>query len=469
MYILKYPSFSLRTHSMRQTLFALVASVLLFSGMVPLGAQTAFTPDEKARLAASVKEEFVHSWNAYKKFAWGMDALHPLSKTGYNWYKDPLLVAALDALDTMILMGLTAEADSTREYIIRHLSFDRDIYVKAFEINIRLMGGLLSTYQLSGDKRFLDLARDLGDRLIPIFHSPTGLPYVEVNLKTGAVRGTKTNPAEIGTYLLEFGTLSRLTGEAKYYNYAKYAILRLYERRSEIGLYGDQIDCESGAWLSTSSHISAGIDSYFEYLVKGALMFEDQDCLTIWQEAYLALNTYVADSTASGLWYGRVDMDTGKRTATIAGALDAFYPAVLTLAGDIQQAVALQESFLKMWNRHGIEPTEFDYVKMEATRPAYYLNPEIMESAYYLYKWTMKNQYLEMGRTILDSLKTYCRTDAGYAELKSVITKEKSDRMETYFLAETLKYLYLLFAPPETLDLNTITFSTEAHPLKKTW
>ena len=88
-----------------------------------------------------MKEEFLHSWNAYKKYAWGKDALHPLSKTGYNWYKDPLLVAPLDALDTMILMGLTAEADSTREYILKHLSFDQDIYVKAFEINIRLAGG----------------------------------------------------------------------------------------------------------------------------------------------------------------------------------------------------------------------------------------------------------------------------------------------------------------------------------------
>jgi mannosidase alpha-like ER degradation enhancer 2 len=92
-----------------------------------------------------------------------------------------------------------------------------------------------------------------------------------------------------------------------------------------------------------------------------------------------------------------------------------------------------------------------------------------MESAYYLYKRTQKDRYLEMGKIFLDSLKTYCRTDAGYAELKSVITKEKSDRMETYFLAETLKYLYLLFAPPETLDFDKITFNTEAHPLRKTW
>ncbi len=450
-------------------IIALAITLMLPAICPPAEAQTRFTPEEKERLAASVRAEFAHAWSSYKKYAWGHDALRPLSKTGFDWYKDPLMMAMVDALDTMTMMGFKAEADSTREYVLTHLSFDHDMYVKAFEINIRLLGGLLSNYQLSGDERFLKLAKDLGDRLIPIFKSPSGLPYVEVNLRTGAVRGTKTNPAEIGTYLLEFGTLSRLTGDAKYYNYAKYALLNLYERRSDLGLYGDEIDCVTGEWTGTNSHISACIDSFFEYLVKGALMFEDLDCLTMWRESYLALNTYVADSTANGLWYGRVDMNTGKRTATVAGALDAFYPAVLCLAGDVKQAADLQASFFRMWKRHGIEPAEFDYAKMEATRPAYYLNPEIMESAFYLYKATGDDRYLEMGKVFLDSLKAYCRTDGGYAELKSVITKEKSDRMETYFLAETLKYLYLLFASGDSVKLDGIFFNTEAHPLKRTW
>jgi mannosidase alpha-like ER degradation enhancer 2 len=63
----------------------------------------------------------------------------------------------------------------------------------------------------------------------------------------------------------------------------------------------------------------------------------------------------------------------------------------------------------------------------------------------------------------------YCKTDAGYAALSDVQAKTKRDSMESYFLAETLKYLYLLFAPRETLDLNKVVFNTEAHPLKRTW
>jgi len=369
----------------------------------------------------------------------------------------------------MILMGLRGEADSTREFIARNLSFDKDMYVKVFEINIRTLGALLANYQLTGDQRLLTLAKDLGDRLLPAFLSPTGLPYAEVNLKTGAVRGTKTDPAGAGTLLVEFGTLSMLTGDAKYYNYAKNALLRVFESRSSLGLVGDRIDCETGEWLGTDSHLGAGIDSYYEYIVKGILLFDDDDCKTMWASSWNAVNTHLADSTSSGVWYGHVDMNTGKRTRTWFGALDAFYPAVLALAGDTQRAVELQDLCFRMWTRYGIEPGQFDYVKKEAANPRYYLNPEIIESAYYLHRRTNDPKYLRMGKVFFDDLKKYCRTDAGYAELTSVITKEKFDRTETYFYAETMKYLYLLFAPPETVNLFQVVFNTEAHPIKRTW
>ena len=74
-----------------------------------------------------------------------------------------------------------------------------------------------------------------------------------------------------------------------------------------------------------------------------------------------------------------------------------------------------------------------------------------------------------MGRTFFEGLVAHCRTERGYTVLKSVVTKEKGDLMPSYFLAETLKYLYLLFAPDETLDLDRVVFNTEAHPLRRTW
>src|SRR5260370_40699230 len=144
----------------------------------------------------------------------------------------------VDALDTMILMGLNNEANSTRAYIARNLSFDKIMEVQNFKIAIRLLGGLLSSYQLTGDKRLLNLAEDLGNRLLPVFNSPTGLPYRYVNLETGKVRGNITNPAEAGTLLIEFGTLSKLTHKPIVYDKAKQALDGIYNRRSSIGLVG---------------------------------------------------------------------------------------------------------------------------------------------------------------------------------------------------------------------------------------
>jgi glycosyl hydrolase family 47 len=420
-------------------------------------------------MALQVRSEFLYAWNAYKQYAWEHDELKPLSKGHHDWYSKSLLMTPVDALDTMIIMGLNDEADKTREFIVKNLSFDQDIEVKNFEITIRLLGGLLSSYQLSGDERLLDLADNLGHRLLPVFNSPTGMPYMYVNLKTGKTRGVESNPAEIGTLLLEFGTLSKLSGKPIYYEKAKRALTELYSRRSAIGLVGSSINVESGKWIDTTSHISGGIDSYYEYLLKSWLLFEDKDCKKMWETSVKAVNKYLADNTRNGLWYSQVDMNTGKRISTQYGALDAFFAAVLARSGDLERAKRLEESSYKMWTTFGIEPETLDYMTMKAVSPGYQLRPEIIESAYYLAFYTKDPRYQEMGSTFILSLVRYCKTDAGFAALSNVETKSKRDSMESYFLAETLKYLYLLFAPRETLDLNKVVFNTEAHPLRKTW
>jgi mannosidase alpha-like ER degradation enhancer 2 len=375
----------------------------------------------------------------------------------------------VDALDTMILIGLGEEAKNTADYIAKNLSFNHDIAVKNFEITIRILGGLLSGYQMTGDRRLLVLADDLGTRLLPVFESKTGMPRMYINLKTGAVRGEVSNPAEIGTLLLEFGALSKLTKKPAYYEKAKRALVELYKRRSPIGLVGSTINVETGAWVNTCSHIGGGIDSYYEYLLKSWLLFGDAECRDMWKQSVAALHQYLAHETESGLWYGRVEMETGQRVATRYGALDAFLPAVLALGGDLHRAQRLQQSSHKMWQLAGIAPEALDYSTMKITSPGYPLRPEVIESAYYLHFFTGESRYRAMGRTFLDGLLQHCRTDAGYAALRNVETKEKGDNMESFFLAETLKYLYLLFAPPETLDLKEVIFNTEAHPLRRTW
>jgi ER degradation enhancer, mannosidase alpha-like 2 len=433
------------------------------------GCSGAHEDDHARQLAARVRTEFLHAWNNYERYAWGHDALRPLSKTAHDWYGESLLMTPVDALDTLILMRLDAEAARTRSLIVSDLSFDRDIYVKNFEITIRLLGGLLSSYQLTGDNRLLKLAEDLGDRLLPVFNSPTGLPYVYVNLRTGQTRDAVTNPAETGTLLLEFGTLSKLTGKSVFYEKAKRALVETFKRRSPLGLVGESINVETGAWTNTDSHIGGGIDSYYEYLWKCWLLFGDRDCRDMWTASIPAVHKYLADETRGELWYGHADMQTGKRTKTTYGALDAFFPGLLAFSGDLARARRLQASSVKMWNLNGIEPETLDYKTMHVIAGNYRLRPEIVESTYYLYHYTGDARYRQMGQKMFDDFVKYCRVEAGYAALANVTTKQQLDEMESFVLAETFKYFYLLFASPETLEFDKVIFNTEAHPLRRTW
>lgn len=421
------------------------------------------------KLAAEVKAEFLHAWNGYKKYAWGHDDLKPLSRTYHDWYPQPLLMTAVDSLDTMIIMEMDDEAAATKEYILNNLSFDKDIEVQNFEVTIRLLGGLLTNYQLTGDKRFLNLAEDLGNRLLPVFNSPTGLPYRYVNLKTGKVSKPISNPAETGTLIIEFGALSKLTGKPIFYEKAKRALVETFNRRSKIGLVGEWVNVETGSWTNTDSHISGAIDSYYEYLLKCSLLFGDPDCKRMWDESISAVNKYLADEHDGELWYGHADMNTGERRATTFGALDAFFPAVLALSGDLKRAKRLQDSSFRMWTHEGIEPEEFDYRAWKIVSPGYPLRPEIVESTYYLYRYTKDRKYLLMGEQLWRDFVKYCRTEHGYAALKSVLTKEKADSMQSFLFAETFKYFYLLFSPPGTLNFDKVIFNTEAHPIRRTW
>src|SRR6266581_2087983 len=388
-------------------------SVILFPSEIVLAQQRV----NKQQGAAEVRAEFLHAWDGYKKYAWGHDDLKPLSKTYHDWYAGPLLMTPVDALDTMIIMGLKEEAKITREYIAGSLSFDKDVEVKNFEITMRLLGGLLSSYQLTGDQRLLSLAEDLGNRLLPVFNSPTGLPYVYVNLRTGQTRDSVTNPAETGTLLLEFGTLSKLTGRPVLYEKAKRALVETFRWRSPLGLVGQSINVETGAWTNTDSHISGGIDSYYEYLWKCWLLFGDKGCRDMWEASIPAVNKYLADEIGGELWYGHADMRTGKRTEATYGALDAFFPALLALSGDLTRARRLQASSLQMWNLCGIEPEVFDYKTKRIVAGSYHLRPEIVESTYYLYHYTRDVTYRWIGEKMFDDFVKYCRADSGYAAL----------------------------------------------------
>jgi mannosidase alpha-like ER degradation enhancer 2 len=188
----------------------------------------------------------------------------------------------------------------------------------------------------------------------------------------------------------------------------------------------------------------------------------------MWKRGLASINMYLQDDDGTHLWFGHADMNTGKRTATEYGALDAFFPAVLAFSGDLARAKQLQDSSYYMWDLNHMEPEVYDYKTGEIEYPGYELRPEIVESTYYLWHFTHDPVYRQHAKHMFDDFVKYCRTPVAYAALKSVVTKEKKDAMESFVFAETFKYYYLTFAASSTLDFDKVVFNTEAHPLQRT-
>jgi len=96
------------------------------------------------------------------------------------------------------------------------------------------------------------------------------------------------------------------------------------------------------------------------------------------------------------------------------------------------------------------------------------LRPESVESWFYLYRITGKDRYRKWSWELMQNLKRYAKLEGGYSSLSSVLSATNipyRDKMESFFLAETLKYLYLIFSPPDLIPLDKFVFNTEAHPL----
>ena len=447
----------------KKVFFSILFSIIL----VPLFAQEPFSKKMKKEMAQKVVDACRHAWQGYKQYAWGFDDLRPLTKDGRNWYKHSLLMSPVDAWDTFIMLGMKKEADEAKELIFSKLNFDVDNDVQVFEITIRLLAALQTAYEMDGDKRFLALAEDLAKRLMPAFNTPTGLPYRYVHLQTGKTRDGLNNPAEIGTLMMEFGKLSKITGNNTYYNAAKKAIMYVYEKRSPIGLVGEVIYVNTVKWTSTRSHISGMIDSYYEYLYKSWLLFGDEDFKKAWELHEAAIKKYLVRKQANGWFMAHVDMNTGQELSTTYGALDAFYAGLTAYAGDIPTAREMQKANYYMWTKFNIEPEVFDFKKDSVLYASYVLRPENIESCFYLYRLTNDNTYLHMGKRMVDDIIKHCKTEAGFASLKSVLTMEKSNGMESFLFGETFKYAYLLFAPKSAIDLDKVVLTTEAHPFKK--
>ena len=423
--------------------------------------------------ADEIKAEALRAWQAYKKYAWGYDVLLPLAKKGYNWYEESLEISIFDAYSTLAVMGLKEEAKEIEKYALAK-DWNQDVYVQVFEVNIRILGGLLAIYDHTQNPKILEKAIDFGDRLLPAFNSPTGIPYHSVNLKTGKTSGDKgrgkgqvVNVAQAATYLFEFGILSYYAKNPKYYQAAKKATKAVFERKSKIGLPGDYINVETGEWTNNWSYLQAGMDSYYEYMFKSNFLFPDSEIQKMWEFSLDKINQYYAEDYQGKRFYACVNMHTGEIVKRSMSLYDAFFPAIQALHGDIENAEKNMATWDWLWDKYGLLPTRYLYEADSVEYANSELNPEIIESAYYLHQITGKGQYLKMIDKYWRDMKKCCRNEVAFNAVEDVRTKKAKDYLATYFIAETLKYFYLAVVDKKVFDFNDYVFNTEAHPFKR--
>jgi ER degradation enhancer, mannosidase alpha-like 2 len=314
----------------------------------------------------------------------------------------------------------------------------------------------------------LDLAVDLGDRLLPAFRTATGIPYGTVNLAKGVPKGETelASTAGAGSLVLEFEVLSYLTGDVKYGRAAMKAAEEIFHRRSELGLVGKHIHVRSGKWHETLSGVGSNSDSFYEYLIKAYLLFRRKEYYNMFTDVFKAVKTH----SMSGDWFVDVDMYSGKMRKKRSENLQAFWPGMEAMLGMTESSARLLNSFYIVWKDVGFLPEEFDYLKWSpgksgAVSQLYPLRPELIESTYLHYRATGDRSWLVAGREFLLSLETHTRTECGYATVKDVISRELEDSMPSFFLSETCKYLYLLFDEHNFIHDRGYIFTTEAHPI----
>src|SRR5437762_4790104 len=305
------------------------------AAFVASSASAAPSTDWRA-LGDDVRREMRWAWRHYRERAWGKDQIKPLSG-GFESFplKDHHVgLSLIEALDTLWVMELDDEFREGVEWVKRNLDFDVDGEVSVFETSIRLVGGLLSAWHACGEPVLLAKARDLADRLLPSFGaSPIGIPHRYINLRTGALRGQETNPAETGTFLPEFGFLSRATGDDRYRAAAKRTLVSMFERRSRIGLLADAIDCMTGQWRSRRATIGPPSDSYYEYLWDGWDLLGDRNCLRMYRACTAAIVKHQPACRDGHLWLANVDFETGKRLDWEQDELGSFYGGLLAQGG----------------------------------------------------------------------------------------------------------------------------------------
>lgn len=453
----------------------------------------------KPRVLAMIR----HGFESYIRSAFPRDEIRPIQGTGHDTLGANALTL-IDSLDLLALVGMHDEFRNYSRWVQDHITFDVDQEVSVFETSIRILGGLLSAHFMYEegvvavdaaidpyDGGLLRLAVELGERLLPAFATPTGIPFGTVNLRNGVPKGEIdiTSTAGGGTFVLEMTVLSAVTGDPAFEAAARKATLALVHHRvSSTNLVGNHINITSGRWSLELSSVGSGVDSLIEYLIKGYAFTGDPQLY----KGYRVLRDAFTAHTRRGPWF--MEMTTnGNLMNPLHNSLASFYPGNIALSGiGVEEAVETCLATHFIMKRQGAIPEGYHLGgnTIQNGQQGYPLRPEHAESIYMLYRVTGDAAFLEMGKEFALMLWTRTATRCGFAALSDCTLPPAdtkfNDAMESFLLSETLKYLYLLFdednilhrtyTPPEVSNVDDIPdaanddvpswiFNTEGHPL----
>ncbi|KAF6841261.1 mannosyl-oligosaccharide -alpha-mannosidase [Colletotrichum musicola] len=497
-----------------------------------------------------VVEAFQLSWDAYERYAWGYDEYHPIAKTGRQMAPKGLGWIIVDSLDTMILMNQTSRLAHARQWLSKTLTYDQDQDVNTFETTIRMLGGLLSAHYLSteypelapvkdeepgqsSEDLYLEKARDLADRLMAAFDSPSGVPYASVNLAQykGIVShadGGASSTAETTTLQLEFKYLAKLTGEKDFWDKVEKVMQVVDDNGAQDGLVPIYVYATDGKFRGDNIRLGSRGDSYYEYLIKQYLQTNKQEpvYLDMWDEALEGVRKHlITYSKPSGFTVlGERPNGLNNDLSPKMDHLVCFMPGTIALGvtGGIPEAEARRlptwdkkkEDDMKLarelmqtcwgmykWMATGLAaeityfnvdnppappsaphhpPQNFDPAPDAAWRKDFEVHsndvhnlqrPETVESLFYMWRITGEQKYRDWGWEMFKSFVNYTAVEdgGGFTSLSNAntIPPVTRDNLESFWMAETLKYFYLLFSPNDLLPLDKIVLNTEAHPLPR--
>uniref|UniRef100_A0A668UBQ8 alpha-1,2-Mannosidase n=1 Tax=Oreochromis aureus TaxID=47969 RepID=A0A668UBQ8_OREAU len=361
-----------------------------------------------------------HAWKGYKDFAWGHDELRPVSKSYSEWFG--LGLTLIDALDTMWILNLKEEFEEAKAWVATKLTFNKNVDVNLFETTIRILGGLLSTYHLTGETLFLDKAVNIGSRLLPAFNTPSKIPYSDVNIGKGTAHPphwtSDSTVAEVTSIQLEFRELTEFCRKEVFD-----AVVEIMKQVHKLdgkldGLVPMFINTNNGQFTHQGIYtLGARADSYYEYLLKQWIQGgkKENQLLEDYLQAIEGIKkNLLQKSSPNGLTF--VGEVSHGQFSPKMDHLVCFLPGTLALGSynglpsdHMDLARQLMETCYQMYVQMetGLSP-EIVYFNILGSEHNL-LRPETVESLFYLYRFTKDHKYQDWGWEILQNFNRYSK------------------------------------------------------------